>query len=224
MTKTYHFKSEFREGLKLKAFTEDQIKNETMFFSAKPSFAYMNGGPITRNFLEQFIEETKEEVMLSDRFCFDSRVHMLMPGWFPCIPGWHHDDVPRSRGDGQPNYDNPEYRPQHCLALIGGDTAPTEFAVGSCDLPHVDGVVYRDWHPLVDGLVDGGALRRVSVPDRTLIHFNDHAFHQGTRTVKRGWRWFGRLTWDAGYEKGRVRHNEIRRQVNVYMDNPMEGW
>lgn len=24
-----------------------------------------------------------------DRYCIDVKVHMLMPGQYPCIPGWH---------------------------------------------------------------------------------------------------------------------------------------
>ena len=219
----YHFDSKCELGSSLPKFTQDQVKNEPMFFSAKPSFAYMNGGAITRAFLEKFCTDHGQEVMLSDEYCFDSRVHMLMKGWYPCIPGWHHDDVPRSRGDGQPDYSNPPYRPKHCLALVGAEVSATEFAIGSCELPHTDGVVYRDWHPLVDALVASNSLERFTVPDRTLIHFDDHAFHQGTKAVQNGWRWFGRITWNAGYPK-RHRHNEIRRQVNVYMDNPMNGW
>ncbi len=220
---SYSFESKLTLGGKLKKYIDDEIKNEPMFYSAKPSFAYMNGGPITRDFLNKFSEEHGKDIMLSDEYCFDSRVHMLMEGWWPCIPGWHHDDVPRTREDGQPNYDTPEYRSKHCLALVGADVSATEFATGHCDLPHTDGVVYRDWHPLVDELVNSGGMDRVIVPDRTLTYFDDRAFHQGSRAVKRGWRWFGRISWDAGYPK-RTRHNEIRRQVNVYMDQPMEGW
>lgn len=28
-------------------------------------------------------------------FIWDVKVHMLMPGQFPCIPNWHFDNVPR---------------------------------------------------------------------------------------------------------------------------------
>lgn len=28
-------------------------------------------------------------------FIWDIKVHMLMPGQFPCIPNWHYDNVPR---------------------------------------------------------------------------------------------------------------------------------
>jgi len=94
-------------------FTQDDVKNEPMFFNSDLDFASKNGGPITRAFIKHFISEQ------GDRrpYVFDSRVHMLMPGWYPCIPGFHHDDVPRSTSTGQPNYVDPEYRSEHCLGL-----------------------------------------------------------------------------------------------------------
>lgn len=32
------------------------------------------------------------------KFTWDVKVHMLMPGQYPCIPGWHADFVPRVNG------------------------------------------------------------------------------------------------------------------------------
>jgi hypothetical protein len=31
-------------------------------------------------------------------FTWDVKVHMLMPNQYPCIPGWHTDNVPRVNG------------------------------------------------------------------------------------------------------------------------------
>ncbi len=31
----------------------------------------------------------------ASEFTWDVKVHMLMPGQFPCIPNWHYDNVPR---------------------------------------------------------------------------------------------------------------------------------
>lgn len=233
--RSFRIASGFTEGVSLPSFTDKQIKDEPMFFSADPVFAWKEGGPITRAFLAAYFGITlahyaEWELRASKLpgFCFDSRVHMLMPGWFPCIPGWHHDDVPRSRSDGQPNYHTPEFRSQHCLALINGDICPTEFAVGEgvyTETPLFSThPLYKVWHNLVESDIDFGVMRRVPVPSNKLIHFNWNSFHQGTRAVKGGWRWFGRLSWDAGYEKGRPKHNEIRRQVQVYLEFPMEGW
>lgn len=236
MNKLIPIQSDFTIGPgRLQEWGEEYVKNEPMLFSATPAFAWKNGGPITQDFLANFFGITLADEatwVLSDskcsNFCFDSRVHMLMPGWFPCIPGWHHDDVPRSRSDGQPNYVSPEYSAKHVLALVNGDICPTEFAVGSAAYPETDlfspDPIYKVWHQLVEQDIAMGVLERRLVPSNTLIHFNNHSFHQGTRAIKRGWRWFGRLSWDAGYEQGRPHANEIRRQVQVYLENPMEGW
>lgn len=226
----YDIDSRFQTGRLLPDFDQNTVKNEPMFFSATPSFAMANAGPITKAFLNAALFDdslaTDCPTRYDRNFCFDSRVHMLMPGWFPCIPGWHHDDVPRSRSDGQPNYENPEYRSKHILALVNGDICPTEFAVGRASYPRVPlgGTVYKDWHECVEQDIREGVMSRVAVPSNRLIHFNNESFHQGTRAVGKGFRWFGRISYDAGYEKGRPHHNEIRRQVNVYLDMPMEGW
>lgn len=221
--RSYQFDSQFQLGGRLADWPEEIVKNEPMLFSCDVVNAWDKGGPITRNFLETFFGDNIP--FESGDFCVDSRVHMLMPGWWPCIPGWHHDDVPRSRGDGQPNYENPKFYSRHCLALVGGDIAPTEFAVGRCSLPHVNGLVYKEWDKLVNDYAREGILQVKRAEDRRLYHFNCDTFHQGTQAVGKGWRWFGRISWNAGYGRGKRPHfNELRRQVNVYMTAPKEGW
>ncbi len=227
--------SAFQVGASMHLWDQDYVKNEPMMFSTTPAFAWEHGGPITREFLALCFNITLADEaawVLRDRVCgnynFDSRVHMLMPGWFPCIPGWHHDDVPRTREDLQPNYRTPEYHSQHIPALVNGDICPTEFAVGSAsyqDTPlHSPHPLYSVWHEQVEQDIREGVLKRVPVPSNQLIHFNWQSFHQGTRAVGRGFRWFGRLTWNAGYEQGRPHANEIRKQTQVYLEHPMEGW
>src|ERR1700749_4013133 len=66
------------------------LKNEPMFFNSDLNFAYEAGGPATRSFIDALPDGWKAEPAV-----IDTRVHMLMPGWFPAIPGFHHDDVPR---------------------------------------------------------------------------------------------------------------------------------
>lgn len=233
MSKVFTIDSKIHLGAKLPAFDDKTIKDEPMMFSTQPSFAYEHGGPITKAFLEAALGKPYAYGSWDNfysgydaGFCFDSRVHMLMEGWWPCIPGFHHDDVPRSRSDKQPNYENPEYKAKCILALINADVCPTEFALGKIDMPDVPlgELVYKTWHPIVEQAIKDGKLESFLVPDRQLVHFDYHSFHQGTQARKFGWRWFGRLTSSAGYNSGRPHYNEIRRQVNVYMQNPMEGW
>lgn len=221
MTGSKRFNSRFTEvGSFAQDVPDSDIKNEPMFFNCDLAFAYVNGGPITRAFIDALPQEWKMSPLV-----FDSRVHMLMPGWFPCIPGFHHDDVPRTdTSNGQPDYDNPEYLSQHIIGLVNADIAPTEFAVGECTMPEVaeGDIVYRRWHTEVERLIAEGEMASMSAKDRTLIYFDWQAFHQGVRAIKGGWRWFGRVSKDTARVTQTT--NEIRRQVQVYLEFPMEGW
>jgi hypothetical protein len=216
----YRFNSEIQLGKSFKQnFSDTVVKNEPMFFNSDIDFALQNGGPVTKAFLEAFLSERPE---LKDTVVFDSRVHMLMPGWYPCIPGFHHDDVPRDRAEGQPEYDNPSYRSNHAIGLVNGDICPTQFALGTADFstPKNDEVCYAVWHKEVTEHLKQGNLKSYSVPSDQVVFFDDRSWHQGTSAVKNGWRWFGRVSWNTA----RVPTNEIRRQVQVYLENPMQGW
>lgn len=214
---SYRIKSGLAMLGRLPSFTQTQVKNEPMLFSCNAAAAMDLGGPITRAFLGMLGPAWTHR----QDFIFDSRVHMLMKGWYPCIPGWHHDDVPRSSPDGQPNYDAPEYKAIHALALVG-DCCPTEFALGTITLPGLpDGqVIYRTWHREVEEAVRGGALALERAAEGIIYRFDWQTFHQGRPALKDGWRWFGR----ASIDTGRVPTNELRRQTQVYLEFLMEGW
>lgn len=220
----YSFNSTAHVGPSFGNYSQDQVKNEPMFFNCSADFAHENGGPITKGFIDSFIVNNFFDHDPATKYVFDSRVHMLMRGWFPCIPGFHHDDVPRSKTNGQPNYDDPEYRSKHCLGLVNGEICPTQFAIGQITLPHVrdDEIAYKVWHPLVEQSIRMKHMRAIDAPSNHLVYFDDESFHQGTRALDGGWRWFGRISWDTD----RVNNvtNEIRRQAQVYLEFPMEGW
>lgn len=200
------------------AYCDDVVKNEPMFFNAALGYALKEGGPITQAFILGLPREFRRPDAV-----LDSRVHMLMPGWFPCIPGWHHDDVPRNTADGQPNYDNPPYRSRHCLALVNADVAPTEFLCGRVTVPEPvpgTGAVYKQWDEAIEtGRADviGGVY---AARERTYYDFNCDTFHRGVVAQRNGWRWFGRVSVDTD----RKPTNEIRRQVQVYMPTLNAGW
>ena len=210
-----YFNSQFKTLEPLASFEEDIIKNEPMFFSASPAFALQNGGPITKQFLKQLPWKNDDGTMV-----FDSRVHMLMPGWYPCIPGWHHDDVPRTRSDGQPNYN--EGKSQHIMAIVNGGICPTYFAVGNGHLPEIPlgKVIYKEWHPLVELLIKNNILTVCECPSNYMVQFNYQSFHRGSAAIRSGWRWFGRVTRNST----RKVTNEIRKQVQIYMSEENAGW
>lgn len=205
--------------------TETDIKNEPMFFNSSIPFAYENGGPITRSFINALPEEFKAGV-------FDSRTHMLMPDWYPAIPGWHHDDVPRPPipvgqhfiTAGQPDYNNPSYRSRHAMGLVNGDICPTAYAVGLAKMKEVpDGeLIYRQWHFEIEAQIAAGQLVKEHAQSNRVLFFDCDAFHSGTRALKSGWRWFGRVTIDS--DRVKTMTDEFRKQAQVYLEFPMNGW
>lgn len=217
-------------------FTQEQVKNEVMFFNSDLHYAHDKGGPITKAFINAFVDEwyVKYGKYIGcsdydfDDFVFDSRVHMLMPGWFPCIPGFHHDDVPRkSFADdplGQPDYSqNRLYHSRHCMGMVNGDICPTQFALGRASLPIPEhDIIYKHWHPMVEQLVADERLRLCDATSGRLLYFDCDTLHQGQAARANGWRWFGRISWNT--ERTKHITNEERRQVQVYLEYPMEGW
>jgi len=198
--------------------SNNQIKNEPMFFNSGFDFAMEKGGEITRAFLNALPLEWKQSQLV-----FDSRIHMLMPGWYPAIPGWHHDDVPRA-SDGQPDYENPKYRSEHILGLVNASICPTHFAVGNCVMPAIpEGeIIYKHWHDEVcKHLVDEKVYLEVS-QDRTMYYFDCDSFHTGTKAVASGWRWFGRVSRNTDRVKSIT--NEIRVNAQIYLEFPTQGW
>lgn len=207
----------------------DEIKNEPMFFNSSLDYAYENGGPITKSFIENLPD------FITIKPCvFDSRVHMLMPGWYPAIPGWHHDDVPRPPipvgqhflTAGQPNYDTPHYHSSHWLGVVNAHVAPTKFLIGDVILPGVPdgGLIYRKWNEEIEHQLNKNNthLETLSVSDRTIYSFDCDTFHTGIKAVQNGWRWFGRVTINS--DRCDTITNEIRRNAQVYLEFPMEGW
>lgn len=207
--------------------TNEQIKNEPMFFNCDLEYAYENGGDITRSFIDNLPHNFKYE-----KSVFDSRVHMLMPNWYPAIPGFHHDDVPRPEIEtgkhfitaGQPDYDNPRYKSKHILGLVNSAVCPTQFAIGNCEMPAIpEGeLIYRTWHKEVEKLLSENKLELIEAKDRTLYYFDWQTFHTGQKAVGNGWRWFGRVSKDT--DRVNKITNEIRINAQVYLEFPMEGW
>lgn len=208
------------------AYSEGAIKNEPMLFNCDLITSMRIGGQITREVLHMLPDDWSSAAL-----SIDSRAHMLMRGWMPCIPGWHHDDVPRTRQDGQPNYGPGQVRSEHIMALVNGGICPTEFATGSANFeePALGETIYGVWDKHVQLLCDNKVLKRHSVPSNVLVKFDDRTWHQGVPAVANGWRFFIRISRyfsDDGQPIGKSipMANESRKQVQVYLPTPKAGW
>lgn len=207
--------------------SQERIKNEPMLFNCDLKSAYELGGPLTRSFIDNLPLDWLEANPV-----IDSRVHLLMPGWYPCIPGWHHDDVPRSTSTGQPNYVNPEYESEHICGLVNAEICPTKFLIGDVEVsePNIHKTVYEEWdREISENYVSEGSRipRKVNhdiylAESNRLIQFDNHTFHEGTKAVGNGWRWFIRASRNTDRQKTVT--NELRHQTQVYLEYPKAGW
>jgi hypothetical protein len=205
--------------------TEFSIKSEPMLFNCNVSHAASLGSTLTDLFLSALPQDWTDGPLI-----IDSRSHMLMPEWYPCIPGWHHDEVPRTRSDSQPDYHSP-FRSTHAMLLLNGAICPTEFALGNLDIdiPEIGSVIYRSWHPIVSQACTDKKLTKLSAPSNKIIFFNDRTWHQGTKAIKTGFRFFIRATMHFNEYGQRIARpkpafNEIRQQSQVYLPQPFQGW
>ena len=194
--------------------TIDEIKNEPMLWSSDLGFAEQNGGPLTSEFL-RLLDPNKKWII-------DTRVHMLMEGWYPCIGGWHCDNIPRNTDNGQPNFKNPPFVSNHTLGIVDvGTDSLTEFLTTPVTLPDVneDEKAYGVWSPLINEQLEDGNITSTKIESGKVISFDAFTFHRGTPAKGSGWRFFIRAMTDTPLEA----KNEIRRQVNTYL-SVESGW
>lgn len=200
--------------------TDEMIKNEPMFFNCDMDFVIKNKSIVTDFVLRQL--NNILPVALINNIAgsvIDSRVHMLMPSFYPCIPGWHHDDVPRSRADGQPNYHNPEYHSEHLMVVIG-NTAMPQFLRSTIVLPDIpEGrTIYQAWDRIINAAESEDNFYTIGSGD--IYQFDWQTFHRGMPAKLHGWRYFIRFSWNTH----RKPTNEIRSQVQCYIADPSVGW
>lgn len=210
------------------------LRQLPMFFRCDPDYVYRLGGSLYREILDKAPLTGKGK-----HISIDSRVHMLFPGFWPGIPGWHCDDFFR---EGQPNQPNlalmmtmPEVQSTH-LSMCLGDTAPTEFAGEPFLLSEKalkDELVYRACdHEIQKGrsftiLAGTSNYCEEYLPYRTktpdfgdFVRFDCFTWHRAVKATAAGWRLFIRITESDHWKP----LNELRTQVNCYIDDPSMGW
>lgn len=211
----------------LPRFGEADIKSEPMFFkgSAMRAIAGELGSmPITAAFLA----EVEKRWGTLANVLFDSRSHMLMPGMFPCIPGWHTDEAPRpDHLGGQPNLECEEFQAQHMLAVVDTCTgsftefAPSPFTLDVRALEALAAETNRTVYKLADAEVSKMGLNAARVGNGEVVEFDCFSWHRGMAAKRRGWRFFIRATKGS---PNRVALNERRTQVQVYLPDLTVGW
>jgi len=188
--------------------------------------AVMYGGPLMRELLE-----TVPLVGDKNYITVDTKVTLLMPGWYPAIPGWHTDGVPRGEellpdAKGKPRLDKqaelPEIAPHYHVISVGLDS-PTEFVNQpfELDIENFDNPdLYKELTQKVNPLVEESKLDVVSLSD-AWVSWDWWNVHRAIPADKTGWRLLIRVT-ESDVLKPRTKEF-IRPQSQVYV--PVDfGW
>jgi hypothetical protein len=162
----------------------------------------------------------------------DTKVHMLMKGDYPCIPGWHADDFYRPSISGSVYEDeylkpsNKIYQPDlenvlrkapsiHYMILLG-DCSNTEFLDCDVELKLPKDNVYKS---LNEEIENNKTLITKFLQPSTIYKFGPTTLHRGSPAFKSGWRFFLRLT----YSNTRKPINEFRQSSQIYIKE-IGGW
>lgn len=196
----------------------ESIEAEPMLFSASPSFAREQGGPLTQAVLGvlEGTDEIEEAAMFAKTrglwLVIDTRSHMLMPGFCPAIPGWHCDAYPRRGYASQPDVRGGTPDAWHYVThLSDQDVGPSRTIFAdeplSVDIAEDDRHVWKTVHDAATARV----LRALQFLDGEVVRFSQPTLHRVAPAECRGWRWWFRMSM---YYRPPL--NRIRRQVQVY--------
>jgi hypothetical protein len=167
----------------------------------------------------------------------DTKVHFLMEGMCPAIPGWHTDGVPRGEdlnpaGTGAPNLIAQEWghisAPRYHL-LVTGTHCPTRFVAEPVELNAFRLMgdnprnLYQNMTRMVDKRIATDGLDVFDSPCSTVLEWDWWNIHTAQQATGRGWRYLIRVT-ETDHIVPRTNPAEfIRTQNNVYA--PMDfGW
>lgn len=214
VTTSYRFVPDAISVGHVPVFSFTDIEQEPQLYSASRLFAAQRGGPITTAILAAMPDDAWQPA--PDRYIvIDTRSHMLMPGMYPAIPGWHCDAWPRTNaGEGQPDPTNTADKAgvRHWAVSVG-DCSQTEFLGFPIELELRPDAV---WAGVSEEI--GTPHGRWFQPAQTIYAFGPDQLHRASPATARGWRFWLRL---SHYQRPPL--NRVRSQTQVYLTEH-GGW
>jgi len=123
-------------------------------------------------------------------YLIDCKVHMLMPGEYPCIPNWHCDFVPRDQ-----------------------DNRPQRSEIRDTDMMYI----WVSGPPYTEFKTHHG---KIETDEITWTRFNQRDVHRGTISEIHTWRSFVRLIPRWFRHTSTFNTGQVRRHSQVYIENP----
>lgn len=208
--------------------SQELIKNTLGLHNASLEDALKFGGELTRAAIGAMnLTFSKKYIVV------DTKIHMLLPGMCPAIPGWHTDGVPRGNTldptvKQLPNiYAQEEMNSPIFHLLVTGESCLTQFIKERnfhLDVPvQPDSSLYRMVSEQVNSKTATGELTAYDAPSCTAVKWDWWEVHTGVPAKNHEWRFLIRVTeTDIQQPKSDLR-DIIRTQQQGYM--PMEfGW
>lgn len=199
--------------------SEHDIESEPMIYGGSWNWCQENGGPITRQIMRRIADDFNAEIirhaLLGYHPVIDTKSVLLMPGQYPCIPGWHCDGVIRSERGGQPDIATIGEDIKHYICVIGENDGivGTEVATNEVTLNIDPDNVWKEVDKQMGAYQEGRVLKSGQI-----AKINRQTLHRGSVATGRGWRYFFRLSF---YHMPAM--NRFRHQVQVYADIN-QGW
>lgn len=202
--------------------SQDLIQATPGLFRATLDDAFLYGGELTRAALSVInLHHDRTSIVV------DVKVHMLMPGFQPAIPGWHTDGVPRPKGLAD-IFEQEKHRPTRYHLIVTGSGCLTQFLRTPSVPISVPDEPGPDLHrcigeEVVALLKDAGETEILTAPSCQVVMWDWWNIHRGPVAQKREWRYLIRVA-ETDWEKP---HTDLRKvlrtQQQVYA--PMEfGW
>ena len=207
----------------------DSIRNTLGLFRASLEDAVRYGGTITKSALSQMNLRGDREYTI-----VDVKVHMLMAGQNPAIPGWHTDGVPR-KINGSPSGGPPDLpqqltreRDPRYHIMVTGQHCLTEFLAEPVTLDIPDEVatstnLYKWMSRKVQQKVGEGELETFHLDPCQVYEFGWWDIHRGIFSTGREWRYLIRVTESDSLPPRTDLNEVIRTQHNVYAPEEF-GW
>jgi hypothetical protein len=152
---------------------------------------------------------------------------MLKPGWYPAIPGWHLDAIPRD-ANNVPDLDHPQCRlMKHWLYTLDSGTGAltavcnAEASIMKTFKPAEGETLWGRHSAVIAKAIKNRSVRQTLLASDDLTCIPHDCYHTSTAATGSGWRFFFRASENTLHSGP---HNEIRKQVQVYVPTADSGW
>lgn len=211
----------------IEAPSEELVANTLGLHNASVEDAVRYGGDLTRAALSAMVLGNDRKYIV-----VDTKIHMLMPGFCPAIPGWHTDGVPRAVNGSPVGSDAPDLERQYNLRppryhlLVTGVGCLTQFLRPRNLRFFAENKSTRLYETLsreVNKHVSHYPEDVYEAPSCQVIEWDWWEIHQGIVAKVKEWRFLIRVT-ETDYLAPKTDLRQVlRTQQNVYI--PREyGW